>query len=67
MLCGPMYNILFISAANGTPGGPYRPRPRHVVIYHRLIMEIYEKKSSLQQHDTKLVYLIYKIVMWSST
>ena len=25
------------------------------------------KKSSLQQHDTKLVYLIYNNVMWSST
>ena len=30
---------------------------------------LYMKKSSLQQHDIKLVYLIYmyNIVMWSST
>ena len=41
--CGPMYNPLLYKCCQGCPWGPYRPRPRHVIIYHRLIMEIYEK------------------------
>ena len=40
MLCGPMYNTLLYKCCQRCPWGPYRPRPRHVIIYHRLIMEI---------------------------
>ena len=43
MLCGPMYNTLLYKCCQRYPWGPYRPRPRHVIIFHRLIMEIYEK------------------------
>ena len=43
MLCGPMYNTLLYKCCQWCPWGPYRPRPRHVIIYHRLITEIYEK------------------------
>ena len=40
MLCGPMYNTLLYKCCQRCPWGPYRPCPRHVIIYHRLIMEI---------------------------
>ena len=43
MLCGPMYNTLLYNCCQRCPWGPYRPCPRHVIILHRLIMEIYEK------------------------
>ena len=46
MLCGPMYNTLLYKCCQRCPWGPYRPRLRHVIIYHRLIMEIYEKISA---------------------
>ena len=35
--------LSFINSCQRCPWGPYRPLPRHVIIYHRLIMEIYEK------------------------
>ena len=38
MLCGPMYNPLLYKCCQWCPWGPYRPCPRHVIIYHRLIM-----------------------------
>ena len=41
MLCGPMYNTLLYKCCQRCPWGPYRPHPRHVIIYHRLIMEIF--------------------------
>ena len=43
VVCGPMYNPLLYKYCQRCPWGPYRPRPRHVIIYHRLIMEIHEK------------------------
>ena len=70
MLCGPMYNTPLCKCCQRCPWGPYRPRPRHVIIYHRLIMEIQMYMKNLLCNSmayTKLVYLIYNIVMWSST
>ena len=43
MLCGPTYNTLLYKCCQRCPWGPYRPRHWHVIIYHTLIMEIYEK------------------------
>ena len=43
MLCGLMYNTLLYKCCHRCRRGPCSPRPRHVIIYHRLIMEIHEK------------------------
>ena len=43
MLCGLMFNTLLYKCCQRCPWGPYRPSPMHVIIYHRLIMEIHEK------------------------
>ena len=43
MLCGLMYNTLHYKCCQRCPWGRYRPHPRHIIIYPRLIMEIHEK------------------------
>ena len=47
ILCGLMYNTLLYKCCQQCPWGPNRPCPRHVIIYHRLIMEIHEKIFSV--------------------
>ena len=54
MLCGPMYNPLLYKCCQRCPWGPYR----HVIIYHRLIMEIYEK-NLLCNSMTQSLYISY--------
>ena len=58
MLCGPLYNPLLYKCCQRCPWGPYRPRPRHVIIDHRLIMEIYEK-NHLCNSMTQSLYMCY--------
>ena len=41
MLCGPMYDTLLYKCCQRCPWGPYRPHPRHVIIYHKLIYYSY--------------------------
>ena len=67
ILCGAMYSTPLYKSCQRCPLGPYRPRPMHVIIYHRLILEKHEKIFFPATHDTKLVYLICNNVMWSST
>ena len=54
MLCGRMYNTLLYKCCQRCPWDPYRPHPRHVIIYYRLIMEIYEKYENENMRNVEL-------------
>ena len=53
------YFSLLYKCCQQCPWGPYRPCPRHVIIYHRLIMEIHEKKifSATALHKACIFYI----------
>ena len=59
ILCGAMYSTPLYKSCQRCPWGPYRPRHRHVIIYHRLIMEIHvhEKNLLLCNRMTQSLYI----------
>ena len=60
-----MYSNPLYKSCQPCPLGPFRPRPRGIIICHRLIMgnTLSTCKFSLVPQDTKLVYCIQQLYM----